>query len=378
MPEKWQKKITVKLISSGKIFTTPIWKMLFQTLSFYGGDEMKIRRALIQEHEDIESIVCKLDQLAKETLQTANKENDNSSIASQNNPETLYLEAALYYAVTFFFISDEKRTRQIFAKASVCFDKFRSITTPQVQKWEFPYRNGKFFAHTYIPNGEGPFGVIIMYPGNEGIKEHMATYATYAKARNLATIAIDPPGWGESGFSGCKFTELEDYKKCTLQILEKIKHHPKLDYNHVGSFGVSGGSLTSIIVAGFLNQIQAAAGIGAPDYKTMVNVWKNALAEQKRQTYTWTGLTKKKDAIKFLQKYAEDTDPLLDHVSCPVLLIHGENDYITKAIKGKDITDRIGSHATHRIIPNDDHLCSNSIGKGLADEIFDWFAKKLV
>jgi hypothetical protein len=56
LPEKWQKKLTVYLVSSGKIFTTPIWKMLFQTLSFYGGDEQKIKKTLVRKHDGVESV----------------------------------------------------------------------------------------------------------------------------------------------------------------------------------------------------------------------------------------------------------------------------------------------------------------------------------
>ena len=78
--------------------------------------------------------------------------------------------------------------------------------------------------------------------------------------------------------------------------------------------------------------------------------------------------------MEFLTKYGEDAEKVIQKVSCPVLLIHGENDYITKADRGKKITDLIGTNAQHKIIPGDDHLCSETIGKGLADEIFDWIA----
>ena len=118
-------------------------------------------------------------------------------------------------------------------------------------------------------------------------------------------------------------------------------------------------------------------GIGAPDYKKLAPVWKNALADQKRKTYTWTGLSSEKDAIRFLEKYAENTAKVLPNITCPVLLIHGEKDLITKGTSGKVVAELIGTNASYRIIPGDDHLCSNTIGSGLADEIFDWLGDKL-
>jgi len=205
----------------------------------------------------------------------------------------------------------------------------------------------------------------------------MATYAKHALARDVALISIDPPGWGESGLSGCKFSNIKDYKLCTDAIFNRVKEDPKIDEGRLASFGVSGGSLTSVIVAGFCNYIKAASGIGAPEYKKLATVWKNALGEQKRKTYTWTGLSNEKDAIKFLEKYAKDTEKVLPQIKCPVLLIHGENDFVTKAESGKEIAELIGENASYRIIPGDDHLCSNTIGSGLADDIFDWFAEKL-
>jgi cephalosporin-C deacetylase-like acetyl esterase len=150
-----------------------------------------------------------------------------------------------------------------------------------------------------------------------------------------------------------------------------------IDEERLASFGVSGGSLTAIIVAGFCDYIKAASGIGAPEYQKLATVWKNALGEQKRKTYTWTGLTNEKDVIKFLEQYAKDTEQVLPQIRCPGLLIHGADDFVTKAESGKEIAELIGENASYRIIPGDDHLCSNTIGSGLADDIFDWYAAHL-
>ena len=61
---------------------------------------------------------------------------------------------------------------------------------------------------------------------------------------------------------------------------------------------------------------------------------------------------------------------MLQNINCPVLLIHGSEDFITKAESGRQIAELIGKNPTHRIIPGDDHLCSNAIGFGLALVLF--------
>ena len=177
----------------------------------------------------------------------------------------MYLEAALYCFMGYFFIYEQKQSKKIFNLATPIFDEFRKRMDPPVEKWEFGYDEGSCFAHVYYPQGDGPFPLILAYPGNEGIKEHMATYAKYALARSIALISIDPPGWGESGLSGCKFSSIEDYKRCTNQIYEKVTNDSRLDAKRIATFGVSGGSLTAIIVPGFHDYIKAATGIGAPE-----------------------------------------------------------------------------------------------------------------
>jgi len=376
MPEEKQKKLMVKIISSGKIFSTPVWKMLFQTLSFYGGDEKKLKETLVQKHDGLESVLNKMINLGEETKSRADQMSNDINIDSEIIRD-MYLEASMYYFMAYFFVSDELSLKEIYSEANPVFEEFMKRMNPPVEKWEFKYKTGNFYAHVYYPKGEGAFPVILYYPGNEGIKEHAATYAKYAIARNLALISIEPPGFGESGLSGSKLSNIEDYGISTDLIYKKIVSNQKLDKSRLATFGVSGGSLISIIVAGFHDYITATAGIGAPDYEKMWKVWKNAMAEQRRKTYTYTGLDNAEDVINFLKKYGSDTEKVLGNVKCPVLLIHGEKDYISKAKRGKDITDRIGEKAIHRIIPGDDHLCSNSIGNGLADEIFDWLASQL-
>lgn len=376
-PERWQKKITVRLMTSGKIFTTPIWKMLFQTLAFYGGDAGKIRETLVRRHEGVESVISDLCELGRKTRQEADQLASHPERGDLDVVRDMYLEAALYYFMGYFFIHDQDESRKIFADAAPLFDEFRRRMDPPAEKWDFELRSGRFFAHAYYPRGEGPFPAVLAYPGNEGIKEHMATYAKHALRRGIALISIDPPGWGESGLSGCRFSRIEDYGLCTERVYERVASDPRLDEERLATFGVSGGSLTAVIVAGFHDFVVAAAGIGAPDYKNLAKVWKNALGEQKRKTYTWTGLSTQSEAVAFLEKYAADTAETLPNVECPVLLIHGAEDLITKPDSGREIAELIGAHATYRVVPGDDHLCSNTIGSGLADELFDWFAHQL-
>ena len=377
LPEAWQSWLTVRLVSSGRIFKTPIWKMLFQTLSFYGGDEQKIRETLIRKHDGVDSVIAELCALAERTHEEAQRQSRDADSARSEAAKDTFLEAAMYYFMAYFFVWEEERLRELFRMADPVFDEFRKRMNPPVEKWAFEYGAGKFFADIYYPEGSGPFPAVLIYPGNEGIKEHMATYAKHALARGMAAIAIDPPGWGESGLSGCKFSSIEDYRACTDEIHARITDSPLLDEGRLVTFGVSGGSLTSIIVAGFHDYISAAAGIGAPEYLKLAAVWKNALAEQKRKTYTWTGLSSEKDVKDFLRRYASDAERVLRRIECPVLLIHGSKDYVTKAQSGQEIAQLIGKNATHRIIMGDDHLCSNSIGAGLADEIFDWLADQV-
>jgi len=49
----------------------------------------------------------------------------------------MYLEAALYYFMGYFFIYEQTKSKEIFVLASPIFNKFRELMDPPVEKWEF-------------------------------------------------------------------------------------------------------------------------------------------------------------------------------------------------------------------------------------------------
>ena len=64
-------------------------------------------------------------------------------------------------------------------------------------------------------------------------------------------------------------------------------------------------------------------------------------------------------------------------MAVPNLWVSGTEDTLVPVGDIRRVTEELGAHSELWPIPGGDHLCSQFLADGLADQIFDWLADKL-
>ena len=372
LPDKAQDALMERLMKSGRIFNTPVWEMLFRTMDFMGVDIALIKKCFARMGtEDLNSTtVCRL--MGHEMRARAQQAENAGDLKQARDA---YFQATSFYLLSDFFLYRPEEEETNYLLAMPCYDKFRELSSPPIEKVEFPYQGGAIKAYYHVPEGDGPFPAIVFTQGNEGVKEAMTKWAEYATARDIAVLNGEPPGWGESGLSGTHFRSKDDlhaYAKLTLDFLQS---RPEILGDRVGIFGVSYGGFTSLYCAGMERRFVAAGGIGAP-YLDVNKIRKEALAAQRRKSHKITGA--KSDEEHSRNMATLDMEKVIPRVQCPALIIHGSEDLVLDGPEtNRQLSAAVGGKVTAKFIEGGDHLCSQFLKDWLADYVFDWYAEYL-
>jgi pimeloyl-ACP methyl ester carboxylesterase len=371
LPDHTQDAVVDWLVRTGLFRHVPAFKMLLRACEFAGANLQELNRTFAQARDAGPSLVDALRNLGGEIAFLAHmvEEGENAQMARD-----LYFRAALYYLMADGFTAEPGERIRNYVLAMPCFDRFRRLSRPAIQKLTFPYSIGTIAAHFRLPcGGAGPFPAVIILQGNDGVKEWMVAFENLALARGMATLTVDQPGWGESGLTGNTCASVQDLQTCVRIATDYLEARPEIRDEAVGMFGVSLGSLLAFCGAGLEPRIAAVAGLGGPFY--VKEVWEKLPALQKRKAYRYTGLQNLEQLEAWFARL--QIAATLAQVRCPALVVHGAKDELVPPRNAHALVAEMGGEPALRIIPGGDHLGTCSLPAQLYGEIFDWLAGHL-
>jgi dienelactone hydrolase len=372
LPEKVQDGLMDYLMKRGSIFKTPVWEMLFRTLDFMGVDIAAVRAGFGRmKTESLDATTaCRL--MGHKMRRAAQQAELAGDLAQAKDA---YFQAGSMYLLADFFLYRPTEEETNYLLAMPCFDRYRQMCTPPIQKHAFPYQGGNLQVYYHLPVGEGPFPAIVFTQGNDEIKEAMTKWAEYATRRGMVVFNGDPPGWGESGLSGTRFRSQADLRAYARIAVDFLQSRPEVDGDKIGIFGISYGGLTSLYCAGLEPRIVAAGGLGGPFLDVNQNR-REALAAQRRKSHKISGAKSDEEHSQIMDSL--DSEAVLAQVKCPALVIHGADDLLVNGIESnRQLAEAISGPVTARVMEGGDHMCSQFLKEGLVDEIFDWFSEQL-
>jgi pimeloyl-ACP methyl ester carboxylesterase len=371
LPRYTQDRIVGWLIRSGLIFRMPVFGMMLRSFEYFGADPMEVRNGLARARDGGRSLVAAWRALGGEIGHLARVVEESGD---QEVSRDLYFRAALYYLAADWFTYDREDSVWNYALALPCFDRFRLMTIPPIQKIEFPYPVGAIMGHFRVPDvGAGPFPAIVMLQGEDTVKEWMASFEELALARGIATLTIDQPGWGESGLTGNKWISGRDLENSAQLAVDFLRREPEIDGDALGIFGVSLGGLLALYCAGLESRFVAVAGLGGTYHAR--KVWGESPILFRDRVLRITGLKKAEELEGFFDRL--QFEKALSRVRCPALIVHGDQDERVVPDNATALVSAIGGDATVKIVEGGDHLCTQSLFTWVADYIFDWFAQRL-
>jgi dipeptidyl aminopeptidase/acylaminoacyl peptidase len=275
---------------------------------------------------------------------------DEAKANHQRSAGTYYLHAATYYGYgeRYLHLGEEKLA--IYRRHLKCFAEGAKRRYPRMERIAVPYQ-GTTLPAWFLP-GEGVQGrapTVVLFNGLDGSKEVTVLYGGLElAARGISTLAIDGPGQGEA-LRLQNIVSRHDFEVAGTAAYEYVAQRADVDRKRVAIAGVSMGGYLAPRACAFEPRYAACVAWGGHyDYH-------EAWIRRRRELESggtrvsaphfhlmWVlGVRDMDTAMKKLEDYT--LAGVADKITCPFLVVHGENDSIVPVEYAKRLYDAVGS-----------------------------------
>jgi dienelactone hydrolase len=280
-----------------------------------------------------------------------------------------YLHAAIsYHFSKFVWVLDPERNRLNTEAAVRSMYAAHELLDPSAERIEAPLDGGTVVANLRRPPGAARAPLVVLIPGLDSTKEEFFEWESVFLARGMATLSLDGPGQGETGFHS---NIRPDYEVAVTAILDALADRSTLDCDRIAAVGVSLGGHYVVRAAAFEPRLKAIAGISGP-YDFAAN-WKS-LPELTRDTIAHhTGADSESDARR--RAHELNLDGVAERVQQPCLVVTGKLDRVIAWEETKRIADA-ARNAEFILYDDGTHVCNNIPFK-YRPLVSDWIADRL-
>jgi dienelactone hydrolase len=300
---------------------------------------------------------------------------------------TFYLHAATYHFYAERFIPPGDRKNESYRAGVRCFERGAKQRYPNISRVEVPYLDSAMPAYFVKADVSGPAPTMVCFGGLDSSKEMSALFAGVEMTRRgIHLLAIDGPGQGET-LRLRNIPSRYDYEVAGTAAFDYISQRRDVDPKRAGVMGFSMGGYYAPRIAAFEKRYAACVAWGAHyDYHA---VWVTRRREMDaggtRVTSAkfhlpWVlGVPDMDAAMKKLASYR--LDGVAKHISCPVLITHGEKDTVVPVEMAHKLYADIGSEdKTLKIFSVEEGGCEHMQGDNRllgANFVADWVMDRL-
>lgn len=280
-----------------------------------------------------------------------------------------FLRAAVaYHFAKFVWVLDTDRNRATTAKAIAALAAAHGLLDPTAERIEVPFEGARLAANLRRPAGVGAAPLVLLIPGLDSTKEEFFHWEEVFLRRGMATLAMDGPGQGESGF---ELPIRHDYEVAVAAVLDALAGRDDVDLARIGAAGVSMGGYYAPRAAAFEPRIRAVAGISGP-YDMSAN-WDNLPSLTRETLQHHTGAASPEDARA---RAAElNLAGVAERIRQPALIVTGRLDRLIPWEDTKRIADEIPG-AEWVLYEHGTHVCNN-LPFRYRPLVGDWMAERL-
>ena len=280
-----------------------------------------------------------------------------------------YLRAAVaYHFAKFVWVVDVERNREATGKAIAALRAAHERLDPTAERIEVPFDGARLAANLRRPRDVERPPLVVLIPGLDSTKEEFFHWEEVFLRRGMATVSLDGPGQGESGFA---LHIRPDYEVAVAALLDALGDREDVDLHRVGAAGVSMGGYYAPRAAAFEPRIRAVAGISGP-YDMSAN-WDNLPALTRETLQHHTGASSPEEARA---KAGElNLTGVAERVEQPALVVTGKLDRLIPWEDTKRIADEM-PNAAWVLYDDGTHVCNN-IPFRYRPLVGDWMAAQL-
>jgi dienelactone hydrolase len=224
-----------------------------------------------------------------------------------------------YHFAKFVWVVDPERSRAAADRAVAAMARTHEYLDPDAERIEVPLDGGRVVGNLRKPAGDQRAPLVLLVPGLDSTKEEFFRLEEVFLDRGMATLSIDGPGQGESGY---ELPIRADYDVAVAAVLDAIAGRTDVDLDRVGLLGVSLGGYYAPRVLAFEPRVKAGVGLSGP-YR-FSDIWDGA-PPQTRETFVAKSFAK--DEEEGRARAAElDLSGVAERIQQPYLAITGKLD----------------------------------------------------
>ena len=275
-----------------------------------------------------------------------------------------YMRAGFYYYTAERMVYPGPRKTEIYQKSFDCHRKGLARSFPQIEPVEVPYE-GKSLPAYFLKaagNPTRPAPTVVVFDGLDNCKEMSVLFAGLEfSRRGFNTLAIDGPGQGETLRLRGIFSR-HDYEVAGTAAFDYVAQRPEVDAGRVAVMGYSFGGYTAPRMVAFEQRYCAGVAFGAMFWD--MQAWMKRVRDQMRSGAAATshfqipwvlGILADRSGAGANAMTDLDFDKAIDmigrfslagvaeRITCPFLVMHGENDRIVPPGEARILYDKIGS-----------------------------------
>jgi pimeloyl-ACP methyl ester carboxylesterase len=271
--------------------------------------------------------------------------------------------ALSYHFAKFVWMVDMDRYRDAADRAVAALGDVHRLLDSLAERHEIPYEDGTMVGNLRRPLGAERPPLAVLLPGLDSAKEEFWEWENVFLQRGLATLSLDGPGQGETGYT----THIRpDYEVAVTAALDY------LDWpGPVGLAGVSLGGYYAPRAAAFEPRVVAAAGVSGPfDFG---EVWDNRPSLTKETFQHHSGAASLDEARE--KAFELSLEGVAEKIRQPLLVVTGKNDKLVLPDESKKIADA-APNATWVLYEEGNHVCNN-IPYKYRPLVADWLREQL-
>jgi 2,6-dihydroxypseudooxynicotine hydrolase len=287
----------------------------------------------------------------------------------QSAGEAFLRAAVAYHFAKFVWVIDAERNRRATEAAVRAMYQAHAILDPAAQRIEAGLDRSVVVANLRRPDAEADgVPLVVLIPGLDSTKEEFYLWETVFLRRGMATLSLDGPGQGETGF---RMSIRHDYEVAVGAILDSVAGLEGLDLERVGAVGVSLGGQYVVRAAAFEPRLKAVAGVSGP--YDMAAEW-DSMPSLTRETFSYHSSAA--DHAEARERAAKlSLTGVAERVEQPCLVVTGKLDRIVPWEQTKRIADEV-RHSEWVLYDDGTHVCNNIPFK-YRPLVADWMRDRL-
>ena len=259
-----------------------------------------------------------------------------------------WLRAAVaYHFGKFVWVVDEGRSREVAEAAVEALYAAHRTLDPTAERIEADAVLGNLRRPAQV---ERP-PLVLIIAGLDSTKEEFFTLEDVFLRRGMATLSIDGPGQGETGY---ELPIRHDYEVAATAALDMLDGRDDLDLERVGALGVSLGGYYAPRAAAFEPRIKAVAGISGPF--NFGALW-DQLPELTRETFAHKSHAASDDEARE-RALALDLDGVLERLDRPALFVTGRHDRLIP-VESTERQAQAAPRGSLVVLEDGNHVCAN-------------------